>query len=139
MGSEMCIRDRANTMQATRNDLRVTAIGKILRKYSIDELPQFYNVLIGDMSVVGPRPHMIKENEKYRSTIDKFMVRHYVRPGITGLAQTRGFRGGIETDEDIINRVKNDIYYIENWSFLLDIKIIFSTIFNAISGEKKAY
>ena len=91
------------------------------------------------MSVVGPRPHMIKENEKYRSTIDKFMVRHYVRPGITGLAQTRGFRGEIETDEDIINRVKNDIYYIENWSFLLDIKIIFSTIFNAISGEKKAY
>ena len=90
-------------MQATRNDLRVTAIGKILRKYSIDELPQFYNVLIGDMSVVGPRPHMIKENEKYRSTIDKFMVRHYVRPGITGLAQTRGFRGEIETDEDIIN------------------------------------
>lgn len=82
---------------------------------------------------------MIKENEKYRSTIDKFMVRHYVRPGITGLAQTRGFRGEIETDEDIINRVKNDIYYIENWSFLLDIKIIFSTIFNAISGEKKAY
>ena len=135
----MLINKQANTMQATRNDLRVTAIGKILRKYSIDELPQFYNVLIGDMSVVGPRPHMIKENEKYRSTIDKFMVRHYVRPGITGLAQTRGFRGEIETDEDIINRVKNDIYYIENWSFLLDIKIIFSTIFNAISGEKKAY
>ena len=135
----MLINKEANTMQATRNDLRVTAIGKILRKYSIDELPQFYNVLIGDMSVVGPRPHMIKENEKYRSTIDKFMVRHYVRPGITGLAQTRGFRGEIETDEDIINRVKNDIYYIENWSFLLDIKIIFSTIFNAISGEKKAY
>ena len=135
----MLINKQANTMQATRNDLRVTAIGKTLRKYSIDELPQFYNVLIGDMSVVGPRPHMIKENEKYRSTIDKFMVRHYVRPGITGLAQTRGFRGEIETDEDIINRVKNDIYYIENWSFLLDIKIIFSTIFNAISGEKKAY
>ena len=135
----MLINKQANTMQATRNDLRVTAIGKILRKYSIDELPQFYNVLIGDMSVVGPRPHMIKENEKYRSTIDKFMVRHYVRPGITGLAQTRGFRGEIETDEDIINRVKNDIYYIENWSFLLDIKIIFSTISNAISGEKEAY
>ena len=83
----------ANTSQATKNDYRVTGIGKYLRKYSIDELPQFFNVLVGDMSVVGPRPHMLKENEKYKSTIDKFMVRHYVKPGITGLAQTKGFWG----------------------------------------------
>ena len=91
------------------------------------------------MSVVGPRPHMLKENEKYKTSIDKFMVRHYVRPGITGLAQIKGFRREIETDEDIINRIKQDIFYIENWSFILDIKIILVTIFNIFRGEKKAY
>ena len=123
----------------TKNDFRVTRLGRLLRKYSVDELPQFFNVLIGDMSVVGPRPHMIKENEKYKSSIDKFMVRHYVKPGITGLAQTKGFRGEIETNEDIINRIKYDIFYIENWSFILDIKIIFVTVINIIKGEKKAY
>ena len=126
-------------MTATKNDFRVTRLGRLLRKYSVDELPQFFNVLIGDMSVVGPRPHMIKENEKYKSSIDKFMVRHYVKPGITGLAQTKGFRGEIETNEDIINRIKYDIFYIENWSFILDIKIIFVTVINIIKGEKKAY
>lgn len=135
----MKMNKQANSMQATKNDYRVTSLGRILRKYSIDELPQFFNVLIGDMSVVGPRPHMLKENEKYKSTIDKFMVRHYVKPGITGLAQTKGFRGEIETNEDIINRIKYDIFYIENWSFILDIKIIFVTIINIVSGEKKAY
>ena len=135
----MKINKQANILQATKNDLRVTKLGKVLRKSSLDELPQFFNVLIGDMSVVGPRPHMIKENEKYKTSIDKFMVRHYVRPGITGLAQTKGFRGEIETDEDIINRIKQDIFYIENWSFILDIKIILVTIFNIFRGEKKAY
>ena len=135
----MKINKQANILQATKNDLRVTKLGKVLRKFSLDELPQFFNVLIGDMSVVGPRPHMIKENEKYKTSIDKFMVRHYVRPGITGLAQTKGFRGEIETDEDIINRIKQDIFYIENWSFILDIKIILVTIFNIFRGEKKAY
>ena len=135
----MKINKQANILQATKNDLRVTKLGKVLRKSSLDELPQFFNVLIGDMSVVGPRPHMIKENEKYKTSIDKFMVRHYVRPGITGLAQIKGFRGEIETDEDIINRIKQDIFYIENWSFILDIKIILVTIFNIFRGEKKAY
>tara|TARA_B100000401_G_scaffold74171_1_gene45787 strand:- start:290 stop:1642 length:1353 start_codon:yes stop_codon:yes gene_type:complete len=135
----MKINKQANILQATKNDFRVTKLGKVLRKFSLDELPQFFNVLIGDMSVVGPRPHMIKENEKYKTSIDKFMVRHYVRPGITGLAQTKGFRGEIETDEDIINRIKQDIFYIENWSFILDIKIILVTIFNIFRGEKKAY
>ena len=95
-------------------------------------------VIHGD-HVVGPRPHMLKENEKYKTTIDKFMVRHYVKPGITGLAQTKGFRGEIETIQDIVNRIKYDIYYIENWSFVLDIKIIIITIINVIGGEKKAY
>jgi len=82
---------------------------------------------------------MIKENEKYKSTIDKFMVRHYVKPGITGLAQIKGFRGEIETESDIVSRIKYDIFYIENWSFILDLKIIFMTIINLIRGEKKAY
>ena len=135
----MKINKQANILQATKNDFRVTKLGKVLRKFSLDELPQFFNVLNGDMSVVGPRPHMLKENEKYKTSIDKFMVRHYVRPGITGLAQTKGFRGEIETDEDIINRIKQDIFYIENWSFILDIKIILVTIFNIFRGEKKAY
>ena len=135
----MKLNKEANTSQATKNDYRVTSIGKYLRKYSIDELPQFFNVLVGDMSVVGPRPHMLKENEKYKSTIDKFMVRHYVKPGITGLAQTKGFRGEIETNHDIVNRIKYDIYYIENWSFMLDLKIIIETVINIIRGEKKAY
>ena len=135
----MKLNKEANTSQATKNDYRVTSIGKYLRKYSIDELPQFFNVLVGDMSVVGPRPHMLKENEKYKSTIDKFMVRHYVKPGITGLAQTKGFRGEIETNHDIVNRIKYDIYYIENWSFMLDLKIIIETVINVIRGEKKAY
>ena len=135
----MKINKQANIHQPTKNDFRVTKLGKVLRKFSLDELPQFFNVLIGDMSVVVPRPHMLKENEKYKTSIDKFMVRHYVRPGITGLAQTKGFRGEIETDEDIINRIKQDIFYIENWSFILDIKIILVTIFNIFRGEKKAY
>lgn len=123
------------------SDKRVTKIGKFLRKTSLDELPQFINVLKGDMSVVGPRPHMLSYTEDYSKVIDKynFMFRHNVKPGITGLAQVSGFRGEIETDKDIINRVKYDIFYIENWSLLLDIKIIVQTFVNALRGEKKAY
>ena len=129
----------ADIQQATKNDKRVTKTGKILRKTSLDELPQFFNVLIGNMSVVGPRPHMIRENERYSKSVDKFMVRHFVKPGITGLAQVKGFRGEIETDEDIINRVKYDIYYLENWSLILDLNIVFLTTINFLTGQKKAY
>ncbi|WP_299776571.1 undecaprenyl-phosphate glucose phosphotransferase [uncultured Formosa sp.] len=129
----------ANLYQATKGDLRVTKVGKFIRKTSIDELPQFYNVFFGDMSVVGPRPHMVSHTHMYAKRIDKFMVRHFVKPGITGLAQVSGFRGEVETDKDIINRVKYDIFYIENWSILLDIKIIFQTLLNSIKGEEKAY
>ena len=129
----------ADTQQATKNDVRVTRIGRFLRKTSIDELPQFFNVLLGDMSVVGPRPHMIKENERYAKSIKKFMVRHFVKPGITGMAQVKGFRGEIETETDIINRVKYDIYYLENWTILLDLNIIFLTSVNFLTGQKKAY
>jgi putative colanic acid biosynthesis UDP-glucose lipid carrier transferase len=129
----------ANLHQATRGDQRVTKIGKFIRKTSIDELPQFFNVLFGDMSVVGPRPHMVSHTNMYAKRIDKFMVRHFVKPGITGLAQTSGFRGEVETDKDIIGRVKYDIFYIENWSLLLDLKIIIQTARNAIKGDEKAY
>ncbi len=135
----MKINAESDTVQATRNDKRLTRVGTFLRKTSIDELPQFFNVLAGNMSVVGPRPHMVNENEKYLKSIDKFMVRHFIKPGITGLAQVNGYRGEIETHLDIVNRIKHDINYIENWSFLLDIKIIILTTFNSLRGEKKAY
>lgn len=129
----------AHLHQATRGDQRVTKVGKFIRKTSIDELPQFFNVLFGDMSVVGPRPHMVTHTNMYAKKIDKFMVRHFVKPGITGLAQISGFRGEVETDKDIIGRVRYDIFYIENWSLLLDMKIIFQTFINAVKGEEKAY
>lgn len=129
----------AHLYQATRGDQRITKTGRFIRKTSLDELPQFFNVLFGDMSVVGPRPHMVSHTNMYAKRIDKFMVRHFVKPGITGLAQISGFRGEVETDKDIIGRVKFDIFYIENWSLLLDIKIIIKTFFNAIRGEEKAY
>lgn len=129
----------AHLHQATKGDHRITKVGAFIRKTSIDELPQFFNVLFGDMSVVGPRPHMVTHTNMYAQKVDKFMVRHFVKPGITGLAQVSGFRGEIETDHDIINRVKYDIFYIENWSILLDIKIIVQTFVNALRGEKKAY
>lgn len=129
----------AHLHQATRGDHRITKVGKFIRKTSIDELPQFFNVLFGDMSVVGPRPHMVSHTNMYAKKVDKFMVRHFVKPGITGLAQVRGFRGEIETDKDIIGRVKYDIFYIENWSLFLDVKIIVQTFINAVRGEDKAY
>ena len=130
---------KANIIQVSKEDQRITKIGKIIRQTSIDELPQFFNVFIGDMSVVGPRPHMLSHTEMYANKVDKFMVRHFVKPGITGLAQVSGYRGEVETDKDIIGRVKYDIFYIENWSLLLDLKIIIQTIFKAIKGDEKAY
>lgn len=135
----MELNEIADLYQVSKNDPRITRVGKFIRKTSIDELPQFFNVLLGDMSVVGPRPHMVSHTEMYARRIDKFMVRHFIKPGITGLAQTKGFRGEVETDKDIIYRVKFDIFYLENWSLLLDIKIIFLTVYNAIKGEEKAY
>ncbi|MDD3004346.1 exopolysaccharide biosynthesis polyprenyl glycosylphosphotransferase [Flavobacterium sp.] len=129
----------ADIEQVSKNDPRITRIGRFLRKSSIDELPQFINVFLGEMSVVGPRPHMVSHTEMYARKVDKFMVRHFIKPGITGLAQTNGFRGEVENDKDIIYRVKYDIFYMENWSLLLDIKIIFMTFINAVKGEEKAY
>ncbi|AZQ45143.1 exopolysaccharide biosynthesis polyprenyl glycosylphosphotransferase [Nonlabens ponticola] len=131
--------DRAHIHQVTRGDQRITKMGKLMRKTSIDELPQFFNVFKGDMSVVGPRPHMVSHTHMYAERVDKFMVRHFVKPGITGLAQVSGYRGEVETEEDIIGRVRNDIHYIENWSTMLDLNIIARTVRNIFTGEDKAY
>ena len=135
----MRLNSEADLEQVQKNDPRVTKFGKILRKFSLDELPQFFNVILGDMSVVGPRPHMVSHTEMYAKSVDKFMVRHFIKPGITGLAQINGCRGEVENEKDIVNRVKFDIFYIENWSILLDLRIIYKTVINVISGEEKAY
>ncbi|QWX83701.1 exopolysaccharide biosynthesis polyprenyl glycosylphosphotransferase [Cellulophaga sp. HaHaR_3_176] len=124
--------------QTVKNDMRVTRVGKFIRRTSMDELPQFYNVFFGNMSVVGPRPHMLKLSLEYDTIVDKYMLRQLVKPGITGLAQVKGCRGEIETDSDIINRVKFDIFYVENWSLILDFKIIVQTVLKAIVGDEKA-
>jgi len=125
--------------QAERGDYRVTKLGAFMRRTSIDELPQFFNVLIGNMSVVGPRPHMISHTEQYAELIDKFMVRQFLKPGITGYAQVNGLRGETKTTEAMLLRVEADVWYLENWSFLLDMKIIFLTIWNLAKGDKNAF
>lgn len=135
----MAVNSSANKQQAKRNDSRTTRVGKFLRRTSLDEFPQFYNVLMGNMSVVGPRPHMLSHTLNYASQIDKFMLRHLVKPGITGLAQISGYRGEIENRYDIKNRVRLDIFYVENWSILMDLRIIAKTFLQVIYGDKKAY
>ena len=135
----MRLNDDSETKQATKNDERITKLGRFLRKTSIDELPQFFNVLVGDMSVVGPRPHPIKLNENYRSLIDRYMSRHLIKPGVTGLAQVMGYRGETSEPHQMKSRIKMDIFYVEHWTFWLDIKLIFLTIFKAFKGDKNAY
>lgn len=129
----------SKTSHTIKNDVRVTKIGAFLRKTSLDELPQFFNVLTGDMSVVGPRPHLKSLSIEYQKNVNNYLDRHNVKPGITGLAQVRGYRGEIKKKSDIKNRIRLDIFYIENWSILLDVKIIFQTVFNVFKGEEKAY
>ena len=129
----------SNTKQAERNDPRITRIGAFMRKTSIDELPQFFNVLFGDMSIVGPRPHMLKHTEEYSKLIDQYMIRQFIKPGITGWAQVNGFRGETKEPGQMLNRVKHDIWYMENWSLLQDIKIIYKTVANAVKGEENAF
>jgi len=131
--------EESDTQMATKNDMRITRLGRILRKTSIDELPQFFNVLKGDMSVVGPRPHMQVHTEQYETSVDKYLVRHFLKPGITGLAQVKGYRGEIIEKSDIINRVKYDIFYMEKWSVQLDFRIVYLTVLNALRGEERAY
>lgn len=135
----MFVNEHADISEAVKNDPRITKVGSFLRRTSLDEMPQFFNVFVGTMSVVGPRPHMLNFTEKYAVKVNKFKARHFIKPGITGMAQTHGYRGEIENDTDIINRIKYDIFYMESWSLLLDLKIIYLTIKNAIKGEKKAY
>lgn len=135
----MTVNSQSDSKQATQNDPRVTPFGRFLRKTSIDELPQFINVFLGDMSVVGPRPHMLLHTEIYSEIINKYMVRHFVKPGITGWAQVTGFRGEIHSPEEMANRIKQDIWYIEHWSLPLDLYIIALTIYYIIKGDKKAY
>ena len=135
----MAINTDADSVQATKNDSRITKIGSFLRRTSMDELPQFFNVLLGDMSVVGPRPHMLNHTKQYKAVISQFMVRHFLKPGITGWAQVNGFRGETRHQKDMEDRVKCDIYYLENWTALLDLKIILKTVTNIAEGEKNAF
>ncbi|MFT4153217.1 exopolysaccharide biosynthesis polyprenyl glycosylphosphotransferase [Parafilimonas sp.] len=125
--------------QAVKNDPRVTKVGGFLRKTSIDEMPQFINVFLGNMSFTGPRPHPLKLNDEYMDTIQSYMARHFVKPGITGWAQANGYRGETETMEIMQRRIEYDLWYIENWSLMLDIKILFLTVINFVKGDKNAY
>jgi len=125
-------------IETKRNDTRVTTIGKFLRKTSLDEIPQFINVLKGDMSIVGPRPHMIVQDTYYKEVIEKYYLRHYVKPGITGLAQISGYRGAIDSNEDMEKRISADVFYVRNWSIFLDLKIIIQTVLLMIKGDDNA-
>lgn len=133
------VNDESDTKQVTRNDRRITFFGRFLRKSNIDELPQFFNVLIGDMSVVGPRPHMLKHTEDFSNIYKKYMIRHFVKPGLTGWAQVHGFRGEITNNELLRRRIEYDLWYLENWTIFMDVKIIFMTIMVTIRGDERAY
>jgi putative colanic acid biosynthesis UDP-glucose lipid carrier transferase len=135
----MYVNDFAHDKITQKGDSRVTKFGAFIRRTSIDELPQFFNVFWGDMSVVGPRPHMMNVVKEYSDLINNYVVRQYAKPGITGWAQVNGFRGETKILSDMENRVEYDIWYIENWSLLLDMKIIIKTIINIFKGEENAY
>jgi Undecaprenyl-phosphate glucose phosphotransferase len=135
----MKVNKDADRLQATENDPRKTRWGNIMRKTNIDELPQFINVLLGDMSLVGPRPHMLLHTQEYSRLINKYMVRHFVKPGITGWSQVTGFRGETKELKDMEGRIRGDIWYLEHWSFMLDLYIIYKTVANIFKGEKNAY
>jgi exopolysaccharide biosynthesis polyprenyl glycosylphosphotransferase len=135
----MHVTDTAMTQQATRDDVRIYRGGFTLRRFSIDELPQFWNVLIGQMSLVGPRPHLIEHNEQFARVISRFPIRMVVKPGITGLAQVRGFRGEARTVEAIDQRLRSDIEYLENWRLMLDVMIIVKTVWQMVAPPKTAY
>ncbi|MBR0023389.1 MAG: undecaprenyl-phosphate glucose phosphotransferase [Muribaculaceae bacterium] len=134
----MRVNDKSDSLQATKDDPRKTKFGNFIRKTSLDELPQFINVFKGDMSIVGPRPHMVQQTQEYSELIDKYMLRHTIKPGITGWAQVNGFRGPTDELWKMEKRVELDVWYAENWNFMLDIKIMFLTVFNAIRGEQNA-
>jgi len=135
----MKVNKDANTVQAVRGDQRITNMGKFLRRTNLDEFPQFINVLVGDMSIVGPRPHMLKHTDDYSKLINQYMVRQFLKPGITGWAQVNGYRGETRELQQMKGRVEYDLWYMENWSIWLDIKIIFLTIYNVVRGEENAF
>jgi putative colanic acid biosynthesis UDP-glucose lipid carrier transferase len=129
----------ADKVQATRNDARITRVGAFLRRTSLDEFPQFINVLKGEMSIVGPRPHMLKHTSDYSQVVDQFMIRQFVKPGITGWAQVNGYRGETRDLKQMEKRIEHDIWYLENWSLWLDVRIVFMTVFNLFRREQYAY
>lgn len=135
----MRINQEADTKQATKADQRITRVGEFLRKTSLDEFPQFINVLNGEMSLVGPRPHMVKHTSDYSKIVDNFMIRQFLKPGITGWAQINGFRGQITDDQQIKSRVTSDLWYLENWTIWLDIRIIFLTLYRVFKGDENAF
>lgn len=135
----MTVNKESDTKQATRNDKRVTKIGKFIRKTSLDEFPQFINVIKGEMSLVGPRPHMVKHTSDYSKIVDQYMIRQFLKPGITGWAQVNGYRGEITDNEQIINRVNEDLWYLENWNIWLDLRIMFLTVYKVFKGDENAF
>lgn len=135
----MQVNNLAHVLQASKNDARLTRVGRFLRRTNLDEFPQFLNVLMGDMSIVGPRPHMLKHTMEYSRQVNQYMVRHLLKPGITGWAQVNGYRGEITSYEKLQKRIEHDLWYLENWSLWLDIKIICRTAINAVIGDENAY
>ena len=135
----MKLNNHSDQLQASRNDARVTWLGTILRKTSLDEFPQFINVLLGDMSVVGPRPHMLSHTAEFSQMADHYMVRHLLKPGITGWAQVNSFRGEIKHPDQLKDRISSDLWYLQNWSLILDVKIVAMTFLRVFIGDKNAY
>lgn len=135
----MHVNRNSDTAQATKNDPRITIMGRFLRRTNLDEFPQFLNVFRGHMSIVGPRPHMLKHTDEYSQLIRQYMVRQFLKPGITGWAQVNGLRGETKDISQMQRRVEHDLWYLENWSLLFDLRIIFLTVFNTLKGEKNAY
>ncbi len=133
------VNNEADSIQVSRNDNRITRLGRIMRKTNIDELPQFFNIFMGDMSAVGPRPHMLKHTEEFAELYKEYMIRHFVKPGLTGWAQVNGYRGEIKDNELLRKRVEFDTWYMENWSLYLDLRIILLTILASIKGDKNAF
>jgi len=135
----MVVNSESNKAQASKDDKRITPIGRFLRKTNLDEFPQFINVFKGQMTIVGPRPHMLSHTEHYSKLIQHYMLRHFVKPGITGWAQVNGYRGETRESDLMAKRVEYDLEYISNWTVMLDFKIIFMTAWNMLRGEKNAY
>jgi len=135
----MTVNSDEHLRQVTLNDSRITKLGRLLRKTSLDEIPQFVNVLLGNMSIIGPRPHMLVHTSMYSKIMNEYMIRHFLKPGISGWAQVNGYRGEIKEETQLRRRIDHDIWYMENWSIWLDLKIIWMTIYITLKGDKNAY